>query len=772
MNDSGLQSGKDVSLPTIALVGSYPPRECGIATFSFDLLSALQGDGSLGDCYSVAMNDTVGGYQYPSEVRFEVNKQQASEYRLAARILNMNRVSAVSIQHEFGIYGGESGCLVLDLMERLHMPVITTLHTVLKAPTSSKRSVMKRIAELSDRLVVMSELSREMLVDIYDVPESRIVHIPHGIPDLSFVDPAYYKNQFKVEGRRVILTFGLLSPNKGLEFMVEAMPKIVREFPDTVYIILGKTHPNVLRDHDEAYRLSLKQRVKQLGMQKHVLFHNEFVSLQRLTEYLGCADVYVTPYLNEAQAVSGTLAYALGAGKAVVSTPYWYAQEMLAGGKGSLVPFRDADAFSAAITHLFRSPVETTSMRKNAYDFCRKMTWPNVAERYVAEFSKLSQNRLRTYSPSFLPVGAGDTASELPKVKLDHLRRLSDSTGILQHAKYTVPRKNQGYTTDDNARALIVATMADRFRSLGIHAHDLISVYLSFLDFAFNESEGRFGNFLRYDRTWTEVIGSQDCHGRALMALGTLVELTEDDGHLGVALEIFERGLSAAEDFISPRSWATTLLGIHAFRHRFPGVRTTLRVRDVLAERLMSQTAENARNDWLWLEDKLTYDNAKIPHALLVSGDDSSNSEMVGLGLRILEWLFRVQTEGEMFVPIGTKGWYSRDRKPARYDQQPLEVAGMVSACLEAFDLTGLRVWEDRAMIALDWFLGRNDAQTPMYDYASGGCYDGLQAKGVNQNQGAESTISWLQALLTVMRHHVKALPRVRDKSASERAEV
>ena len=719
------------------------------------------------------MNNTKAGYNYPPEVRFEINEQRAAEYQLTARILNMNRIGAVSLQHEYGIYGGESGCLILELMEHLHMPVLTTLHTVLKDPDPGQKAVMKRIAELSDSLVVMSELSREFLVDIYKVPTSRIIHIPHGIPDLPFVDPAYFKDQFKVEGRRVILTFGLLSPNKGIENMIEAMPAIVREYPDAVYILLGKTHPNVIRENGEAYRQMLQLRVKQLGINDNVLFHNEFVSLTRLTEFLGCADVYVTPYLNEAQAVSGTLAYALGAGKAVVSTPYWYANEMLADNRGLLVPFGDSEALSEAILRLFRNPIEATSIRKNAYNFCREMTWPNVAAKYSAAFARLSENRLRTYYTALMPSGVHNAASDLPALKLDHLRRLTDSTGILQHARFTVPNNDHGYTTDDNARALMVAAMATQFDALGVNSHDLITTYLSFLDFAYDERKKRFHNYLSYNRNWLDGNGSEDCHGRAMMALGSLIQITKDDGHLGVALELFDRGLSAAERFISPRAWATTLLGIHAFHERFPGARAIRTARDKLAGKLLSRFTSNADADWIWLENEVTYDNAVIPHALMVSGTDLGDLPMVESGLRTLEWLYEIQIDNDMFVPIGNKEWYHRGETAARYDQQPLEAAGMVAACIEAFNLTGLQVWEDRAMIALDWFLGRNDAHTPMYDYASGGCHDGLQSKGVNQNEGAESTIAWLSALLTVMRYRIKAVPRtLKDPVGAEEQRI
>jgi len=752
-------SGRSVSTSpgSVALVGNFPPRECGIATFSSDLLGALRDYAGIADCYSVAMNDVATGYNYPPEVRFEVGQHTPGDYHLAARFLNMNRTGAVSLQHEYGIYGGESGCLVLELLDQLHMPVVTTLHTVLESPDAGQRSVLARIAERSDRLVVMSRYSAELLDTVYRVPPERVTRIPHGIPDLSFVDPAFYKDQFGVEGRRVILTFGLLSPGKGVEYVISAMPEIVRRYPETVYIVLGKTHPAVLRETGEQYRGSLHQLVRQLGVEEHVLFHNEFVDLPRLIEFLGCADVYVTPYLNEAQAVSGTLAYALGAGKAVVSTPYWYANEMLAEGRGVIVPFRNADAIAGAVSGVFSSPMTTDAMRKKAYLHCREMTWQRVANRYAATFQELTESRLRTCYSAWLPRVPSRSFHELPSPRPDHLLTMTDDTGILQHARFTVPSNRHGYTTDDNARALLAAVLASAWGPVGDWPRRLVPTYLGFLDYAFDERSGRFRNELGYDRVWRAESGSEDSHGRALWALGETVRLARDDGHVGIALELFERALPAALDFASPRAWSTTLLGIHAFRMTFPGARATLHARDELARRLMRRTMDNQTADWVWPEDILSYDNGRLPHALMMAGRDSGNEEMTRLGIDMLEWLAQVQTtEDGSFAPVGNQGWFERGGSPARYDQQPLEAEAMLGACLLAHELTGDLKWERSAVACMDWFLGRNDAGTPLYDYATGGCHDGLQAQGINQNEGAETTVSWLLALLSTLRYRVR----------------
>lgn len=740
-------------LPKIALIGNYLPRQCGIATFTTDLLTALAREAQDSELWAVVMNDVPQGYDYPPEVRFEIDQRRLSDYRLAADFLNMSHVDVVCLQHEYGIFGGENGSYVLELLGHLRMPVVTTLHTVLREPTHGQFQVLRSICQHSDRVVVMSQRAVEMLEQIYGIDRDKVVVIGHGIPDVPFVDPNFYKDQFGVEGRKVILTFGLLSPGKGIEYMIDALPAIIDKHADAVYLVLGATHPHVKRQSGESYRMSLLRRARELGVASHLIFHNRFVELSELCEFLGAADVYVTPYLNKEQIVSGTLAYALGSGKAVVSTPYWYAEEMLAEGRGCLVPFRDVEALAERINYLLTHEVERHAMRKRAYTYTRDMVWKEVARRYLDVFHTVKQERASLARPVFRMPTAELPPREMPSVRLDHLMRLTDDVGILQHAKFIVPDRYHGYCTDDNARALVVALMAQEAPSdslsQGSCAADLACRYLSFLHYAFNDATGRFRNFMAYDRRWLEEVGSEDCHGRAVWGLGVAIELAKSDHMLGAAMPIFEKSLPAIERFTSPRAWAFGLIGAQAYLNRFAGDSEVRRIRDRLADRLYGLWRERATPDWPWPEDYLTYENARIPQALLVAGHALGSRELVAAGLQALEWLAELQRDPRgHLVPIGNRGWYPRGGERARFDQQPVEAEGMLAACRVAYMVTGNEKWLDYAQVCLDWFLGRNDLSVPLYDETTGGCCDGLTPDGPNRNQGAESTLAWLLALL------------------------
>src|SRR5450755_3326294 len=372
----------------IAFVGDYLPRKCGIATFTADLLAAVATAHPQSQCISVSVNDIQDGYEYPEEVRFEIEEQDLSSYVRAADFLNISNVDIVCLQHEFGIFGGTAGGHILALLRELRMPVVTTLHTILREPKAEQRRVMQELVSLSTRLVVMTERGRQMLQEVYQAPPAKIDLIQHGIPDVGFVDPTYFKDQFGVEGRVVLLTFGLLSPNKGIEHVLNALAHILAEFPEVVYIVLGATHPNELREHGEAYRLSLEILAKKNKVDENVIFYNQFVELENLEEFIGAADLYITPYLNEAQITSGTLAYTFGAGKAVVSTPYWHAAELLAEDRGVLVPFADAPAIAREVIALLKDDTRRHAIRKNAYRLGRDMIWSNVAQLYMQSFER------------------------------------------------------------------------------------------------------------------------------------------------------------------------------------------------------------------------------------------------------------------------------------------------------------------------------------------------------------------------------------------------
>ncbi len=766
-------------LRSVALVGSYLPRRCGIGTFTNDLNDALlMADPSIA-ASTVAMNDRPEGYGYADKVRFEINDKRLAEYRLAADFLNVSGVDVCCVQHEFGIYGGKQGGYILDFINRLRMPVVATLHTVLKSPDENQLDVTRQLAQKCDRLVVMADRAYGFLRDVYGIDDDKITLIHHGIPDVPFVDPNFYKDQFGVEGKRVILTFGLLSPNKGIENMVEAMPRIIKTHPDVVYIVLGATHPGVTAESGEEYRLSLQRRAKELGVDKHIEWVNKFVELEELVEWLGSADVYVTPYLNEQQITSGTLAYALGTGKATVSTAYWYAQEMLADGRGILVDMpRDAGDrgqlvadLAEAILYLFDHEVERHSMRKKAYTFTRQMRWAEVGRQYLELFRTVVQERLHNPKPALDRIDVSDYAGgpELPEIRFDHVLTLTDDTGIFNAADHAVPNRDAGYTTDDNARTLIAALLAQDHLSRGqaVDLDRLIVRYLSFLNHAFDGDRGVFRNHLSFDRHWTDEGGSEDTHGRAMWALGEVVARSQVRGHIMHAAALFGRALPHCETFEHPLGWSFGLIGIHAYLRRFSGDSNARRTREHMADRLYGKF-ENATDDWRWPMDAITYKAARVPHALLLAGRWMFRNEMIEKALWCLDWLHDVQRDqsgpGGHFSPVGSDGHYPRGGDKARFNQLPAEASASIDAYLEAFRVTQDRKWLSRAHACFNWFLGDNDLRVPLYDPTTGGCSDCLQAHGVCEDQSAEAAVAWLLSLLSLYEHSL-------DQATSTRAE-
>jgi glycosyltransferase involved in cell wall biosynthesis len=738
-------SKADRRVARVVVVGNHVPRQCGIATFTADLCEAVGRALPNGNCSVVPVNDVPEGYAYPERVRFELFQDDLSTYTAAADFLNISNVDVVCLQHEYGIFGGRAGSHILPLLRELRMPLVTTLHTVLKEPDAHQRAVLEEIADLSDRLVVMTNRGAEFLEDIYAIPSSKIDIIPHGIPDVPFVDPNFYKDQFGLEGKKVLLTFGLLSPNKGIEQVIEALPSVVARHPDVVYVIVGATHPHVQRKDGESYRLSLQRLARRRGIDGHVIFHGRFVSLEELKQFLGAADIYITPYLNPAQIVSGTLAYAVGCGKAVVSTPYWHAEELLADGRGVIVPFNDSKALASQLIDLLDNDVMRHSMRKKAYLFARSMIWPNVARAYVQTFARAREERMRRPHPTFMATTLADRPAQLPEPNLDHLLRLTDSTGILQHAVFTVPNYSEGYTTDDNARAAIFSVIAQQSGIVVPGAER----YLAFLWHAFNLEAKRFRNFLRYDRHWAERLGSEDSHGRAVWALGTVIGRSEDDGLRGLAGRLFDQALPASLAFTSPRAWAFVLLGCHEYFQRFAGDRAAQLVRDTLVNRLVRLYEENSSGNWIWFEDVVSYSNPSLSHAMLTCGMDLKRDDLTEIGLDTLRWLVELQkSEEDHFTPVGSNGFYRRGGPRARFDQQPIEAGTMVSACLEAWRICGDSYWHRAAHRATEWFLGHNDLKLSLYDGRTGGCRDGLHSDRANQNEGAEATLSFLTALV------------------------
>jgi glycosyltransferase involved in cell wall biosynthesis len=736
-------------LKRIAFIGNYAPRQCGIATFTTDLCEAIADEYKGTACIALPVNDTEEGYEYPPRVRFELVEKDIESYRRAADFLNTNNVDMVSLQHEYGIFGGRAGSHILETLRQLRMPVVTTLHTILKDPNPDQRRVLEEIASLSDRMVVMSELGAEFLQSIYHVPPEKIDLIPHGIPDVAFVDPSFHKDLFGVEGKSVLLSFGLLSPNKGIENVIAALPAILEKYPNVVYIVVGATHPHVMQKEGETYRLSLQWLAREKGVEASVIFYNRFVSLDELVQFISASDIYITPYLDAAQITSGTLAYTLGAGKAIISTPYWYAEEMLAEDRGALVPFSDPQALADQVIDLLENESKRHAMRKRAYLFGRDMIWPQVARRYMKTFERARAEHRHFAAAGFAVKPLDKRAGELPPLKLNHLHHLTDQTGILQHAMFTTPNYREGYTTDDNARALLVSALLEELGNP--EGTDLATRYLAFTWFAFNTETRRFRNFMDYQRNWLEETGSDDSHGRALWALGTILGRSNTVALHNMAAKVFQQSLLAILETTSPRAWAFALIGIYEYLQRFAGDRRVTQVQEELAGRLLALYQNNRTEEWNWFEDRLTYCNAALSHAMLLCGQSMSNPAMMDVGLESLGWLARLQradTEGTHFVPIGSNGFYSQGGERARFDQQPVEAQAMVSACLEAHRITGEKRWHKEARRSFEWFLGRNDLHLPVYDPTTGGCRDGLHSDRPNENQGAESTLAFLQSLL------------------------
>lgn len=733
----------------IAFVGDYVPRRCGIATFTHDLLGALLSHDPQTECTVVAVNDGPEGYEYPPEVRFEIAEQELDGYHRAADFLNFSNVDLVCLQHEFGIFGGTAGGHILALIKDLRMPVVTTLHTVLLEPNADQRRVMQQLAQLSARLVVMSARGERILREVYKIPAEKIDVIPHGIPDMPFVDPNFYKDQFNVEGKNVLLTFGLLSPNKGIEYALQALPQVLREFPETVYIVLGATHPNLVREQGENYRLSLERMTRDLGIKKNVAFYNRFVELHELTEFIGAADIYLTPYLNKSQITSGTLAYAFGCGKAVVSTPYWHAEELLAEERGMLVPFGDSEAIASQICTLLHDETRRHAMRKRAYMLGREMIWSNVGGLYLSAFQQARHSSVQTARRRPVIRTLDERQLELPRVRLDHLLRMTDTCGVFQHAIYAIPNFREGYCTDDNARALTAMVMLEE---LGLDTPEVqraAAAYAAFLELAYNPETGRFRNFLGFDRKWCEEDGSDDSLGRAIWALGTCVGRSRYPGLQFWAVRLFEGALNAVLATKSLRTWAFALLGVHEYLRRLSGDRLANQVRDELTARLIAAFQNTSADDWPWFENVVAYDNAKISHALVLSGRWSGQHEALDIGLRSLRWLCQVQhTPKNFFRPIGSNGFFPRGESPAELDQQPIEAHATISACIEAYRTTEDEYWLEEARLSFEWFLGRNHLGIPLYNSATGGCCDGLHADRLNQNQGAESTLAFLLSLI------------------------
>ncbi|WP_183829958.1 glycosyltransferase family 4 protein [Rhizobium sp. BK377] len=734
-------------LKNIAFIGNSLPRRCGIATFTTDLQHAVSKSPAHVATAIVAMTDHGHVYDYPPEVRLSIADENRDDYIRAADVLNSGNFDVACLQHEFGIFGGENGEHIVALLSRLKMPVVTTLHTVLAEPSSGQRRVLNKIIDLSDKLVVMAEKGRTLLSEVYHVAAEKIEVVPHGIPDMPFLEPAVSKAGLGFDGRSVILTFGLLSPNKGIEVMIDAMPLILKSRPDAVYVILGATHPNLVRDEGEAYRESLVTRVNDLGIEDSVVFLDRFVDKATLLEFISMCDVYATPYLNEAQMTSGTLAYSFGLGKAVVSTPYWHAQELLANDRGVLVPFGDPTAIGREIASLLTNDARRDVMRRQAYQTSRPMTWQKTAERYLALFSQVAIQNLARWPAASKNV-VMQKAPPLPELQLGYFMSMCDDTGLFQHAVYSVPDRAHGYCVDDNARALLLSVALNE-PGERLLPEALPSRFASFVQHAWNPDEKHFRNFMGFDRRWLEDKGSQDSHGRTLWALGECARGDTSPSRRAWATALFAQALPTVEGFGSPRAWAFALLGLDGYCAASPQDVLAQHIRSSLADRMMDIFHRVERTGWTWFEENLSYDNARLCQALIVTGLGAARPDYVAAGLKSLRWLLTIQTGPEgLFRPIGTDGFTDRAGEVKHFDQQPLEASATIAACHAAWRVGHDITWKKEAAKAFAWFLGSNDLSLPVVDLETGSCRDGLHPTRLNENRGGESVVCYLLGLL------------------------
>jgi len=737
-------------LRRIAVIGNSLPRRCGISTFTTNLHQAISTSRPNLETCIVAMTDHGQTYDYPSSVAFQIKDDNIEEYIRAAEILNAGRFDTVCLQHEFGIFGGEAGAHLLELLPRLTMPVVTTLHTVLANPTAIQREVMERIVDASSKVVVMANKGRELLHSVYQVPDDKIEVIAHGIPNVAFVAPDAAKAKLGFGGKSVILTFGLLSPNKGIEVMIDAMPSILKRRADAVYVVLGATHPNLVRDQGEAYRESLMARVRETGVEDHVVFLDRFVDQATLLEFISMCDVYVTPYLNEAQMTSGTLAYSFGLGKPVVSTPYWHARELLADGRGILVPFGDAAAIGSEIAELLTDDVRRQAMCRRAYAVSRTMTWQRTADRYMSVFENARQGhwlKVVARSDADLPELRSPAA---PDMQIGHFLTMCDDVGLFQHAVHSVPDRSHGYCVDDNARALLLACALNNPGEQPL-SEVLTARFAAFVQHAWNPDTKRFRNFMGFNRTWLEDKGSEDSHGRTLWAVGETARRDASPSRRRWATALFAQALSTVESFRSPRAWAFTLLGLDAYCAMAPNDLHAREVRHSLADRLMSCLAAVETPDWVWFEEGLAYDNARLPQALMVTGMATQTPEYVDAGLRSLRWLMTQQTASAgHFRPVGTASFDEQRQSPRVFDQQPLEATATIAACLTAWRADGDAEWKALATRAFGWFHGSNDLSVALVDPHTGSCRDGLHPDRANENRGGESVVCYLIGLAEI----------------------
>jgi glycosyltransferase involved in cell wall biosynthesis len=732
----------------LAIIGTYPPRECGIGTFTNNLFNSIlhinESGKSEHEGFVVALNDNNLTYEYPEEVKLTIRQDQQEDYLQAVEFINLSGVDLCVLEHEFGIFGGNSGVYILPLLHKLEVPIVVTLHTILKTPSYNEKAILSEICKMAHKIVVMSHKAIEFLISIYKVPEDKIVLIEHGVPDIYFKQ-APSKKEFKLEAKKVLLTFGFIGRNKGIETVIKALPTVAKKHPEVMYIILGKTHPNVLRHSGEEYRIFLLRLVKSLHLENHVVFLNEFIDEQYLFKYLCAADIYITPYLNEAQITSGTLSYAIGVGSAVISTPYWHAEELLSEGRGRLFDFNDSDGLTSILTELLDKPAELNKLKTKAYDYGRKITWPKIGQKYV----KLIKNILKEEPDVIVKKESELDLLILPQFSLAHIKRLTDDTGIIQHAKFGIPNLKEGYCLDDNARALLMVLMAYRQKK-DLNALEFSPIYLSYIHYMQN-ADGTFRNFLSFSRNFLDEVGSEDSFGRTIWALGYLLGNAPNDAYYQTGKSVFFNAAPNFEKLKSIRSIANTMIGISYYVKSNPSDDSmTERLRN-MAQSLIRHYYENETPDWKWFESLLAYDNGILPLALLHAAEILNDERITKIAIRSMNFLSKHTLKDNYLSIIGNEKWYKKGGDRSVFAQQPIDAMAMVLMYHQAYHLTRDKKYLNKLYTSFLWFLGENDLRMSLYDFETKGCCDGFESYGVNRNQGAESSLAYLISYLTVL---------------------
>jgi glycosyltransferase involved in cell wall biosynthesis len=737
-----------ISKMKIANISTYPSRECGIGTFTQNLLGSLVNSSSTDTKpttgFVVAISDHDQVYAYPPEVKLVIQQEQQADYLEAANFINVSGADLCILEHEFGIYGGQNGVYILPFLHRLEIPVVVVLHTVLKAPSYNEKAVLNGVCKMATKVVVMSKKAIGFLVDVYAVPLEKISFIEHGVPDIHF-DKQTVKKEFKLEDKKILLTFGFIGRNKGIETVIKALPLVIEKHPDTLYIVLGKTHPNILRHSGEEYRNYLHRLVKTLHLEDHVLFLNEFIDQHELFKYLSASDIYITPYINEAQITSGTLSYALGAGCAVISTPYWHASELLIEGRGRLFGFGNSEELAGIFMELFDHPAALREIQDKAYTYGKGITWPKIGEKYKMLSSAVLAEPLK-------PVAKKKTIVDpllLPPFSLAHIKRLTDDTGIIQHAKFGIPNLKEGYCLDDNARALLMVLMAYKQKK-DLLALELSPIYLSYIHYMQNK-DGRFRNFLSFNRNFLDEVGSEDSFGRTIWALGYLLGNAPNDAYYQTGRLVFFSAAPNFEKLQSIRSVANTMIGISYYLRSNPsddGMTERLRK---MAYVLIKHFEANCTDKWKWFEPLLAYDNGMLPLSLLHSAEMLNDDKVKEVALVTMNFLTAVTMKDGYLSVIGNREWYKKGGERSLFAQQPIDALAMVLMYHQAFHLTNDKQYLNQLYTSFMWFLGENDLRMSLYDFETKGCCDGFENDGVNRNQGAESSLAYLISHLTVL---------------------